>query len=102
MVLLQLLANGIVTGCIYALVALGFGLIYNTTKIFHIAHGIVYTAAAYLFYTFVKELGLDFVWSFSLALAFATLLGVSIEVFIYYPFYQKNLRSWRGPILTMI
>jgi branched-chain amino acid transport system permease protein len=90
MVLLQLLANGIVTGCVYALVALGFGLIYNTTKIFHIAHGIVYTGAAYVFYAFARGLGLDLAWSLVLALVFAILLGVSIEVFIYYPFYRKK------------
>lgn len=88
--ILQLLVNGLVAGCIYAMVALGFGLIYNTTKIFHIAHGIVYTAAAYLLYTFVDRLGLSFVWSFILALIFATLLGVCIEAFIYYPFYRRK------------
>lgn len=88
--ILQLLANGLVTGCIYALVALGFGLIYNTTKIFHISHGIVYTVAAYLFYTFAKVLYLNLAFSFLLASIFATLLGAAIEIFIYYPFYQKR------------
>ena len=87
---LQLLANGIVTGCIYALVALGFGLIYNTTKIFHLAHGIVYTAASYFLYTFVKQLGLGFALGFLLALILATLLGVAIEVFVYYPFHRRK------------
>jgi branched-chain amino acid transport system permease protein len=88
--ILQLLANGLVAGCIYALVALGFGLIYNTTRIFHIAHGIIYTVAAYILYTFVRGLGLRFVWSLLLALTFATILGVGVEVFIYYPFYRKK------------
>jgi len=88
--ILQLLANGLVTGCIYALVALGFGLIYNTTRIFHIAHGIVYTIAAYLLYTFVRGLGLSLVWSLLLAIILATILGIVTEVFIYYPFYRKK------------
>ncbi|MCZ6626124.1 MAG: hypothetical protein O7B35_18145 [Deltaproteobacteria bacterium] len=42
----QLLVNGLIAGSIYALVALGFGLIYSTTRIFHFAHGAVYTAGA--------------------------------------------------------
>ena len=29
---IQLLANGVVAGCVYGLIALGFGLIYSTTK----------------------------------------------------------------------
>jgi len=40
----QLLVNGLIAGSIYALVALGFGLIYPTTRFFHFAHGAVYTA----------------------------------------------------------
>lgn len=35
----QLLVNGLIAGSIYALVALGFGLIYSTTRFFHFAHG---------------------------------------------------------------
>lgn len=88
--ILQLLANGLVSGCVYALVALGFGLIYNTTRIFHIAHGIVYTVAAYLFYTFARGLELNIVLSGLFASILATLLGIAIEVFIYYPFYKKK------------
>jgi branched-chain amino acid transport system permease protein len=37
----QLLVNGLIAGSIYALVALGFGLIYATTRFFHFAHGAV-------------------------------------------------------------
>jgi len=47
----QLFVNGLIAGSIYALVALGFGLIYATTRFFHFAHGAVYTAGAYLAYS---------------------------------------------------
>ena len=88
--LLQLLANGIVAGCVYALVAMGFGLIYNTTKIFHMAHGVVYTTSAYIFYTFARGIGLSLIPSFLIALSFAVLLGVGIEAFIYWPLFKKK------------
>jgi len=87
---LQLLANGIVTGCVYALVALGLGLIYNTTRIFHIAHGIVYTFSAYMFYTFVRSLGLNVLPSFLLGVISAVVLGIMIEAFLYWPFFKKR------------
>ncbi|MBI2996876.1 MAG: hypothetical protein HYY46_00245 [Deltaproteobacteria bacterium] len=35
----QFFVNGLIAGSIYALVALGFGLIYATTRFFHFAHG---------------------------------------------------------------
>ena len=86
----QLLANGIVSGCVYALVALGLGLIYNTTKIFHIAHGVVYTLSAYIFYTFAKALGINIFLSFLLGVTSGVLLGVAIEAFVYWPFFKKK------------
>ena len=39
---LQLLATGLVVGSLYALCALGWGLIYGTTLHFHVAHGAVF------------------------------------------------------------
>jgi len=36
----QLLLNGIIAGSIYALIALGFAIIYKTVRFFHFAHGI--------------------------------------------------------------
>jgi branched-chain amino acid transport system permease protein len=47
MILLQLLVNGLVTGCALGVVAISFALIYATTKIFHVAHAGVYTLAGY-------------------------------------------------------
>lgn len=88
--LLQLLANGLVAGCVYALVALGFGIIYNTTQIFHFAHGVVYTVAAYLLYTSLVLLHWPTVLGFIFALIFAALLGIVMERYIYYPLYKKE------------
>lgn len=88
--LIQLLANGLVSGCLYALVALGFALIYNTTQIFHLAHGAIYTAAAYLLYLF----GILLKWPFYLAILFAltgtSLLGFLMNYTVYEPLRKKK------------
>ncbi|XBD74430.1 hypothetical protein ABFY27_16805 [Akkermansia massiliensis] len=42
--------NGIVTGILYSLAAVGFALVYNTARIFHVAAAAVYTIAAYAFF----------------------------------------------------
>ncbi len=47
----QLIANGLIAGAIYALVASGFSLIYNVTKMMHFAHGAVLALGAYFLYT---------------------------------------------------
>lgn len=87
---LQLLANGLVEGAGFALLALGFALIFSTTRIFHVAHGSVYAVAGYLFYGFVTV----WRWPFALALvttiALAALLGVLIELVIYRPLARRG------------
>jgi len=55
---LQLLATGVVVGSLYALCALGWGLIYGTTLHFHVAHGAVFALAAYYAYVGQKLLHL--------------------------------------------
>ena len=87
---MQLLANGLVSGCLYALVALGFALIYNTSRIFHLAHGAVYTAAAYLLYLFAVVLQLALPIALLGSLVGTALLGLLIEIWVYAPLRKKN------------
>ncbi|MHC4752240.1 MAG: branched-chain amino acid ABC transporter permease, partial [Planctomycetota bacterium] len=47
----QLILDGIVAGAIYALIALGFTIIYRTVNFFHLAHGVVYACGAYIAYS---------------------------------------------------
>lgn len=95
--LLQLLANGLVAGSSWAMVALGFGLIFRVTGTFHFAHGSVYAAAGYFAYSGVADLGLPWGIAFPLAAAGAVLLGCSIEVWIYRP-----LRRLEAPPLALL
>lgn len=62
----QLLLNGIVAGGIYALIALGFAVIYKTVRFFHFAHGVVYAAGAYFAYSLSLSLGINPILSFFL------------------------------------
>ncbi len=62
----QLTVNGIIVGSIYALIALGFSLIYNTVRFFHFAHGIVFAAGAYFAYSLTFSLGFSSILSFFL------------------------------------
>jgi branched-chain amino acid transport system permease protein len=83
--LLQLAVNGIIAGSAYALLALGFGIIYGTTRTFHFAHGAVFTLSGYVFYHTLVVFGAPFFVAGSAALAVAALLGTSSERFVYRP-----------------
>lgn len=88
--LFQLIFNGIIAGSIYALIALGFTVIYRTVKFFHFAHGIVYTAGAYFAYTFFILLHINPIISFFLAVILCALLGVGIDKAVYFPLRIKK------------
>ncbi|MCD6101135.1 MAG: branched-chain amino acid ABC transporter permease [Candidatus Marinimicrobia bacterium] len=88
--ILQLIANGIVIGCVYALVALGFGLIYNTTRLFHFAHGVVYTTAAYVLFTLNILWGVNIFVAFTVAVALAAVLGMAMEILVYLPLFKRG------------
>jgi len=81
--IIQLISNGIIAGCIYALIATGFTVIYRTVKFFHFAHGIIYVTGAYIAYTFFILLQINPFISFILSIALAALLGIVIDRFVY-------------------
>ncbi len=82
MLLLQLLANGIVTGCALGVVAISFSLVYSTTRIFHVAHAGVYTLGGYLAWTCVTH-GIPGPLALLFAMLACTLVGVLIQVQLY-------------------
>jgi len=86
----QLLLNGIIAGSIYALIAIGFTVIYRTVKFFHFAHGVVYTAGAYFAYSFVILLHFNFIIAIFLSIILASFLGIVIDKFVYYPLRKQK------------
>lgn len=89
----QFIVNGIIAGSIYALIALGFSLIYGTARFFHFAHGAVYTMGAYATFTFFVLLNLPFGVSVAAAIATAAMLGAGLELFIYRPMRARGANN---------
>lgn len=86
----QLLLNGIIAGATYSLVALGFALVYQSTRFFHFAHGAVYTFGAYFAYFFYIQLGIDRIIAFSVACIGTALVGIALEIGIYNPMRKRK------------
>lgn len=89
----QLILNGIASGAVYGLVALGFGMIFATSRFFHFAHGIVFTAGAYLTFLFKVWFALPLFFSIPIAIGLSTLLGCLIEITVYRPLRHKEASS---------
>jgi branched-chain amino acid transport system permease protein len=89
----QFIVNGIITGMIYGVVALGFALVYNTTRIFHIAYAAIYMVAPYLLMFSMQSLGLPLFVSILLAVLGTILIGYAVDILIYSPLAKRNSSS---------
>ena len=103
----QLLLNGVIAGGIYALIALGFAIIYRTVKFFHFAHGVVYACGAYAAYAVVSCWWLvvgrnqfsvvGWVLAVASGIVGAGIIGVLINRVVYLP-----LRKRKAPNLVFL
>ncbi|MGH2842893.1 MAG: branched-chain amino acid ABC transporter permease [Solirubrobacteraceae bacterium] len=93
--LLQTTVNGVTTGLLYALIALGYSMVYGVLKLLNFAHGDIYMVGAYIGYfvlqAFEGSSGLTIAVPLAVAIMFvaaalgAGILGVLIERFAYRP-----------------
>jgi branched-chain amino acid transport system permease protein len=83
--LLQVIFSGLATGSIYALVALGLALIYNTTEHVNFAQGEMSMVSAFVGFTFFSILGLSLWIAILLTLLIAALLGIITERLVIRP-----------------
>ena len=82
---LQYLINGISIGAVYAIIALGYTMVYGIAKMLNFAHGDVIMVGAYMSYCVTSYLGLPAVVGIAVAVAVCTLLGILIEGLAYKP-----------------
>ncbi len=88
--ILQFIINGLITGVLYSLLAIGFALVYNTTRIFHITAAALFVVAAYAFWFFAASLGINVVISALLAVVFTMGMSLLTEIAVYRPLKKKK------------
>ena len=86
----QFIINGLITGIQYSLLAIGFALVYNTTRIFHIAAAGIYVFAAYMFWFFVAKVGLPSIPASLVAIVLTMVLSLLSELLVYRPLKNKK------------
>ncbi|MGD8671445.1 MAG: branched-chain amino acid ABC transporter permease, partial [Desulfobacterales bacterium] len=75
----QLVISGIVVGSIYALSALGFVLIYKSSRVLNIAHGQIIATGAFITYALTVWVGIHIAISFILSMIITFFLAMSVE-----------------------
>jgi len=80
---LEILINGLSMGAIYALLALGFVLIFKSTGILNFAQGELSMVGAFICYTFATLLGLPYALAFLIAIFLGGFLGVVIDMLFF-------------------
>ncbi|BEH00773.1 High-affinity branched-chain amino acid transport system permease protein LivH [bioreactor metagenome] len=83
--ILQQLINGLSLGSIYALIALGYTMVYGIIQLINFAHGDVYMVGAYVGYVCMAHFHLGFFTSLIVAMAVCAVLGMVIERVAYKP-----------------
>jgi branched-chain amino acid transport system permease protein len=90
---LQLVINGLVVGSIYALVAMGFVIIYKSTSVLNFAQGEFLLLGAYVSLVLLTRYHVPFYAAVVLTLAFAVVLGLAIERLILRPMIGEPVVS---------
>lgn len=87
---LQQLVNGLSLGSIYALIALGYTMVYGIIKLINFAHGDIFMVGAYLGFVCTTYFNFGFFPSLLIAMVFCAILGVVIEKAAYKPLRNSS------------
>ncbi len=97
MTFLENLINGISLGSVYAIIALGYTMVYGIAKMLNFAHGDVIMVGAYVAFTVISTMHLPIWAGVLLSILVCTVLGMTIEKIAY-----KPLRNAGSPLAVLI
>ena len=93
------LINGLTQGSVYALLALGFTLIFGTLRMVTFAHGEVYMIGAYVGFEIIRLLHPNLLLALAAALAATAILGIAVELLAFH--YLRNAPHATSLLVTI-
>lgn len=84
------LINGVSLGSVYAIIALGYTMVYGIAKMLNFAHGDVIMVGGFIVFSTVSTMGLPPILGIIISVCVCTLLGVTIERVAYKPLRQAS------------
>jgi len=91
---INIVMSGLISGSTFALLAIGFSLIFGVARILNLAHTAFYMLAAYCIYIVTQKMGLHPLWGMLAAIVLGTLLGM-----ISYKILINPIREHEGAVL---
>jgi branched-chain amino acid transport system permease protein len=92
--IIDIIISGLISGSTFALLAIGFSLIFGVARILNLAHTAFYMLAAYCIYIVTQKMGFHPMWGMVTAIVLVTLLGlISYKIFI------NPIREHEGAVL---
>ncbi len=89
-IVLKITINSLIEGSVYALIAMGFSLIYGTTKFFNLTHGVLTAVGGYVVLYASSSLHFPLPFALILGLLVAALVGWGTEMMIYRPLRNRR------------
>lgn len=96
---IEQLLNGLTMGAIYALIALGYSMVYGILRIINFAHGDIFMLGTFVALTLVKVLHLPFVAALLLSMVIVAIVGMFIEQVAYRPLRMADRMA---PLLSAL
>lgn len=93
---MEIVIIGLITGGVYALLAVGFSLIYGVARILNLAHTAFYMLAAYFIFIAVRMLGLNLILAAIISVLITTLIGM-----VYYKLLIDPIREHEITVLMV-
>lgn len=97
MLLLQMIVDGIISGCAIGAVSITFSYVYSTTGVFHVAHAGIYTLGSYVAWYLVEK-HVPFFIALALAMAVCAAVGAFLQKSIYEPLLKRKA----SPLVMLI
>jgi branched-chain amino acid transport system permease protein len=92
--IIDIIMSGLISGSTFALLAIGFSIIFGVARILNLAHTAFYMLAAYCIYIVTQKMGLNPLWGMLAAIVLVTLLGM-----ISYKILLNPIREHEGAVL---
>lgn len=96
----QALANGLVLGMNYALIALGLTMIFSLMNVLNFAHGQMYVLGGFITYFVCTALGLPYAVAVVLSIFGLALIGFIFEVVLFRPVLRRSVREESSMLLA--
>lgn len=99
--LAQLVFNSIVNGAMFAVLAIGFGLVYRSTQVFHVAYGSSFVLLSFVFYMLVAGAGFTWWVAGISTVAAGALTGWGMEAWFYGPLRRSGAASGAAMVASL-